>query len=178
MKSTSQNYPSRRLFFNVLFQIQNLHAKRNFFWKATVNQCITRLKSYEYGYGGIAQIFFKLIAENLLVFRGKMWAKMAKEWFHRKRAHIFLFFGTVFSETQSIKNWRFHALYGDAKILRFQWNPPRCFKFLSPNNTWNHQFSIDWVSLNTVPKNKKKMSAFPMKPFFSHFSPYFTSEYH
>ena len=46
-----------------------------------VNQCITRLKSYEYGYGGIAQIFLKLIAEKLLVFRGKMCAKMAKEWF-------------------------------------------------------------------------------------------------
>ena len=41
---------------------------------------------------GIAQIFLKLIAEKLVVFRGKMWAKMAKEWFHRKRAHIFFIF--------------------------------------------------------------------------------------
>ena len=42
--------------------------------------------------GGIAQIFLKIIAEKLVVFRGKMWAKMAKEWFHRKRAHIFFIF--------------------------------------------------------------------------------------
>ena len=81
-----------------------------------VNQCFKRLKSYEYGYGGIAQIFLKLIAEKLVVFRGKMWAKMAKEWFHRKRAHIFLFFGTVFSETRSIENWRFHVLFGEKNL--------------------------------------------------------------
>ena len=37
-----------------------------------VNQCIKRLKSQEYGYVGIAQSFFKLIAEKLVVFRGKM----------------------------------------------------------------------------------------------------------
>ena len=57
-----------------------------------VNQGIKRLKSHEYGYGGIAQIFLKLIVEKLVVFRAKMWAKMAKEWFHRKRAHIFFIF--------------------------------------------------------------------------------------
>ena len=37
-----------------------------------VNQCVTGLKSYQYGYGGIAQIFLKLIAEKLVVFRGRI----------------------------------------------------------------------------------------------------------
>ena len=53
------------------------------------------LKSYEYGYrglGAIAQIFFKPIVEKLVLFRAKMWAKLARERFHRKRAHIFLIF--------------------------------------------------------------------------------------
>ena len=142
-----------------------------------VNQCITGLKSYEYGYGGIAQIFLKLIAEKLFVFRGKMWAKMAKEWFHRKRAHIFFIFRQGIQWNFSIENWRFHVLFGDKNLKHrggFHWN----LRILaSPNKTWNRQLSIDWVSLNTVPKNKKNMSAFPMKPFFSHFSPHFTSEY-
>ena len=81
-----------------------------------VNQGIKRIKSHEYGYGGIAQIFLKLIAEKLMVFRGKMCAKMAKEWFHRKRAHIFLFFGTVFSKTRPPEIGGIHMLFRDKNL--------------------------------------------------------------
>ena len=54
-------------------------------------------------YGGSPRFFLKPNAERLVVFRAKMWANWLKVPFHRKRAHTFKFFGTVFNETQQTK---------------------------------------------------------------------------
>ena len=40
------------------------------------------------GLCAFAMIFLKPIVEKIVVFIGEMWAKLAEERFHRKRAHI------------------------------------------------------------------------------------------
>ena len=121
-------------------------------------------------FGGFGQIFLKQIAEKLVVFRGKILVKVAKERFHGKRTQI-IFFCSVFSENLPTKMTIFTCYFGVnawntvvvfiEKALMYEplvWMiPPRVWTF--NQKIREAAILVGQVSL----KPYKKKSGFPIK---------------
>ena len=124
-------------------------------------------------FGGFGQIFLKQIAEKLVVFRGKMWVKVAKERFHGKHGHIILFSWYGIQWNSADQNGYIHVLFWSKcleprggihwKGLNIRQNP--WFK-------WNHHGFQPLTKKHVKPpfcsakchwNRTKKMSGFPIK---------------
>ena len=75
-----------------------------------------KVKSNEYGYGGIAQIFLKLLQKNYWYSEVKCGLKWLKNGFIGNALIFFLFFGTVFSKTRPPEFGGIHMLFGDKNL--------------------------------------------------------------